>query len=98
MNMGTPGSPEGVPHWTNKAMLFNKLKEWQKTQRPFHLFFELGGDMRVVNILEDVTEVLQESPSGGYRPDILLAGCGKRARRTDVVGGASSSLTISAIP
>ena len=72
MNMGTPGSPEGVPHWTNKAMLFNKLKEWQKTQRPFHLFFELGGDMRVVNILEDVTEVLQESPSGGYRPDILL--------------------------
>ena len=31
----------------------------------------------------------------GFLP---LAGCGKRARRTDVVGGASSSLTISAIP
>ena len=72
MNMGTPGSPEGVPHWTNKAMLFNKLKKWQKTQRPFHVFFELGGDLFVENVLEDVTAVLQESPSGGYRPDILL--------------------------
>ena len=72
MNMGTPGSPEGVPHWTNKAMLFNKLKKWQKTQRPYHVFFELGGDLFVENILEAVTAVLQESPSCGYRPDILL--------------------------
>ena len=72
MNMGTPGSLEGVEHWTNKAMLFNQLKARQKTQRPFHVFFELGGDLFVENILEDVTAVLQESPSCGYRPDILL--------------------------
>ena len=72
MNMGTPGSPEGVPHWANKVMLFNKLKAWQKTQQPFHVFFELGGDIFVENVLEDVTAVLQESPSCGYRPDILL--------------------------
>lgn len=43
MNMGTPGYPEGLEHWANKVMLFNKLKEWQKTQRPFNVFFELGG-------------------------------------------------------
>ena len=72
MHMGTPGYPEGLEHWANKVMLFNKLKEWQKTQRPFHVFFELGGDLFVENVLEDVTAVLQESPSGGYRPDILL--------------------------
>ena len=72
MNMGTPESPEGVPHWTNMAMLFNQLKAGQKTQRPFHVFFEWGGDIFVENVLEDVTAVLQESPSGGYRPDILL--------------------------
>ena len=72
MNMGTPGYPEGVEHWTNKAELFNQLKVSQKTQRPYHVFFELGSDLFVENILEAVTAVLQESPSGGYRPDILL--------------------------
>ena len=72
MNMGTPGSPEGLEHWTNKAMLFNQLKACQKAQRPYHVFFELGGDLFVENLLEAVTAVLQESPSCGYRPDILL--------------------------
>ena len=34
---------------------------------------------------------------GAAIPNPNLAGCGKRARRTDVVGGASSSPTISVI-
>ena len=34
---------------------------------------------------------------GGLDVEYGLAGCGKRARRTDVVGGASSSPTISVI-
>ena len=80
MNMGTPGHPEGLPHWSNKAMFFNKLKEWQKRQKPFFLFFGeccgkcagFNGGLFVKNILQDVTAVFQEAPCGPYIPDILL--------------------------
>ena len=80
MNMGTPMHPEGLPHWSNKAMFFNKLKEWQKRQKPFFVFFGeccgrcpgFNGGLFVENILQDVTAVSQEAWWGGYKPDILL--------------------------
>ncbi len=39
VNMGTPGHPEGVPHFSNKAMYYQKLEGYRKRQTGFWLFF-----------------------------------------------------------
>ncbi len=77
MNMGTPGHPEGVPHWSNKAMYSHKLERRRKRQQGFWLFFkeccgQCEGGGFVENILADVTAVKSEADYGGFRPDILL--------------------------
>lgn len=77
MNMGTPGNPEGVPHWTNKALLSHKLESRRKKQQGYWLFFreccgQCEGSGFVENILEGVTAVRSEADCGSYRPDILL--------------------------
>ena len=77
MNMGTPGYPEGVSHWTNKALLSHKLERRRKRQQGYWLFFreccgECQGRGFVENILEGVTAVRSEADYENYRPDILL--------------------------
>ena len=77
MNMGTPGQPESVSHWSNKAMYSHKLERRRKRQQGFWLFFKeccgkCEGGGFVENILADVTAVKSEADYGGFRPDILL--------------------------
>lgn len=77
MNMGTPEHPEGVPHWSNKAMFSRDLERRRKQQHGFWLFFKeccgrCEGSGFIENILTDVTAVRTESEYGGFRPDILL--------------------------
>ena len=77
MNIGTPRQPEGVPHWSNKAMYAHKLEGRRKRQRGFWLFFKgccgrCKGGGYVEIILSDVTTVRSEADYGGFRPDILL--------------------------
>ncbi len=77
MNMGTPGYPESLPHWTNKALLSHKLESRRKKQQGFWLFFreccgKCEGGGFVENILEGVTGVRSEADYENYRPDILL--------------------------
>ena len=77
MNMGTPGYPEGLPHWANKSLLSHKLESRRKKQQGYWLFFReccgnCGGRGFVENILAGVTAVKIESDYGSYRPDILL--------------------------
>lgn len=82
MNMGTQDHPEGVPHWTNKAMYGHKLKSYLRTQKGFWLFFreccgECEGGGFVENILKDVAAVRIEGEydaghTVGFYPDILL--------------------------
>ena len=75
--MGTPGHPEGVPHFSNKAMMGKWWKARVAKQKPFHLFFkctcgECPGEMVVENVLAGVTAVKVECDYGFFRPDILL--------------------------
>ena len=75
--MGTPGHPEGVQHWSNKAMYSHKLEGHRKRQQGFWLFFkeccwQCEGGGFVENILTDVTAIKSETAYGGFRPDILL--------------------------
>ena len=82
MNMGTPGHPEGVSHWSNKAMYGHKFKSYLRMQKGFWLFFreccgECEGTGHVENILKDVAAVRIEDEydagqTGRYYPDILL--------------------------
>ena len=77
MNMGTPGNPEGVAHWTNKSMYAQQLEGYRRRQLGFWLFYndccsQCEGGGFVENILVDVTAVKLEADYGPYRPDILL--------------------------
>ena len=89
-NMGTPGHPEGIPHWTNKTMYRQKLEQFRKLQKGFWLFFDkccgqCEGGSFVENILKDVTAVEQESDYGPYRPDIVLRRGTAPARIIEIV-------------
>ena len=75
--MGTPEHPEGVPHFSNKAMMGKWWKARVAKQKPFHLFFkctcgECLGEMVVENVLAGVTAVKVECDYEFFRPDILL--------------------------
>ncbi len=77
MNMGTPGNPEGVAHWSNKSMYATKLEGYRRKQLGFWLFYndccgQCEGGGFVENILAEVTAVRLEADYGPYRPDILL--------------------------
>ena len=77
MSMEEPNNPEGIPHFSNRAMFSNKLESYRKRQKGFWLFFseccgQCGERGFVENILTDVTEVRLESQDGEDRPDILL--------------------------
>ena len=79
VNMGTPGWPESVKHWSNKVMLFKEMERRVKLQRSWFLVLEeccgqcQGGDHpHAENVLQNVQAVKIESQSGSYIPDILL--------------------------
>lgn len=77
MNMGTPGHPEGIEHWSNKTIYSHKLESRRRRQQAFWLFFrECCGECEdigyVENILSGVTSVKMEADYGNFRPDILL--------------------------
>ena len=81
MNMGTPGSPESVEHWSNVAMFTKKWETYRQRQQGFWVAFMgccgqcAGGEgltVNFVNIQTDVTAVLREHADGHYRPDITL--------------------------
>ena len=76
-NMGSPGNPESVSHWANKAMYRQKLERFRKLQHGFWVFFnnccgKCEAGWYVENILKDVTRIEEEGNYGPYRPDILL--------------------------
>lgn len=82
-NMGTPNNPEGVEHFSVKALLFSYLREKAKVQESVWLFFREycgkcrdDGGITLVNVLENVRRVTIEEdyPAGNFRPDITLWG------------------------
>jgi len=95
-NMGTPGHPESVSHWVNKAMYWQKLEQFRKLQKGYWLVFDkccgrCEGGWFVDNILKDVTAVEQECDFGPYRPDIVLRRGDQPARIIEIVNTSKPS-------
>ena len=77
MSKEDSSQPASTPHFSNRAMFFNKLENYRKKQKGFWLLFsECCGQCEglgfIENILTDVTMVRLEPQGGEDRPDILL--------------------------
>ena len=53
-NMGTPGWPEGVPHWTTKTMMAHKLRRALKSKPPRSYATLLPSDFRRLTVSEGI--------------------------------------------
>ena len=67
---------EGIPHFANKAVLWKRLDNKRKVG-DFHIFYDRHGRGFEFNLMDGVTEVVQEADFGfasqaPYRADILL--------------------------
>ena len=96
MNMGTPGNPESVEHWSNKSLFGHKFRNFLHRPRGFWFSFvsccgKCEAGPMVENILEDVDLVSVEADYGGFRPDLLLERKGKPPIFIEVVYTSSPS-------
>ena len=77
MNMGTPGNPEGLPHWSTRPCTPTTWNADANGNRDSGCFSRsVAGNAKALdlwkNILADVTAVKSEAEYGDFRPDILL--------------------------
>ncbi len=78
-NMGTTGSPEGLPHYLTKHFMAQRLGKCLRDDIGFWFCFvekcdACEGGFVIENILDGVQRVEYETPFLGYQPDILLWG------------------------
>lgn len=70
-------SKEGIPHFANKAVVWKLLHTKLREGKSFYLFCRHQGNDLQVNVMDGVTEVVQEGEFGWanhapYRADVLL--------------------------
>ena len=96
-----PNHPDYRSDEYHERLMPARLADNVEGHDPYALLYDwprkhAGRRRRVGQWIDQAFRRRRGTPPDSSRP-LLLAGCGKRARRTDVVGGASSSPTISAI-